>query len=68
MFDHPHTHDRPPLPVFAMVNNGADGIGSCPYDNRWKIMTKMFHRGLVKLSASVIEDKSIHAYNQLLNM
>lgn len=66
MFEHPNTHDRPSLPTFDMVNNGADGIGSCNYDNRWKAITKMFHRGLARLTARTIEDKATHAYQQLM--
>ncbi|XP_053374686.1 steroid 17-alpha-hydroxylase/17,20 lyase-like [Mercenaria mercenaria] len=68
MFESPDCHDRPDLPTFHEVNQGADGIGSCSYGSRWKVMTKMFHRGLARLSTTSVEEKATNAYHQLTDM
>ncbi|XP_060552394.1 cytochrome P450 2U1-like [Ruditapes philippinarum] len=68
MFDCSDAHDRPDLPIFRIVNTGADGIGSCRYNSRWKTMTKILHRGLAHIPSSSIEESAIDAYLQLTDM
>lgn len=68
VLESPYIHDRPILPAFEFVNKGASGIGSCAYGKRWMTITKMFHRGLSKISFSDFEMKATHAYEQLLDL
>ncbi|XP_052268114.1 cytochrome P450 2C31-like isoform X2 [Dreissena polymorpha] len=59
------TCDRPDIPIFKKVNQGIEGIGSCPYDKRWSQMTKALHSGLAKISQDKLYEICMHAYNQL---
>lgn len=64
----PHIQDRPSLPVFDLLNLGAEGLGTCRYDKRFMTMTKTFHRGIAKISKSNLETKAMYSYKQLVDV
>lgn len=65
LFESPYAHNRPDMPIFDKLNNGVSGIGSCGYDQRWKLMTKTLHKGMAKMSTTCVQRVAMSAFTQL---
>lgn len=55
------------MAVFDVLNQGANGIGSCKYDKRWKKLYKVLHNGLAKVTKNEVEKTALQAFEQLIN-